>query len=191
MPSFAEMRDKAAKVGNAGVTKMQNTKDRHTSVPLKNTNWDPYSKTPPPPPAPRPNTQNRPRPAFQPPPQRNGSSAGAAPSSSPSAASAPGPPPIVRATRPSLPSASSSSSPPPPPVRPPVASRFRNPEPEPEPEEHRPTPPAPPVRKTFRPASTNVDELDWSNLSQEDKEVFFAWLDEFFSRYLGRPIPAF
>jgi len=27
-------------------------------------------------------------------------------------------------------------------------------------------------------------DIDWTNLSQQDKETFFAWLDEFFeSRY--------
>ncbi|KAI0298458.1 hypothetical protein B0F90DRAFT_1938144 [Multifurca ochricompacta] len=31
----------------------------------------------------------------------------------------------------------------------------------------------------------DVDEIiDWANLSHEDKQVFFAWLDEFFARYL-------
>ncbi|KAH7103455.1 hypothetical protein BKA62DRAFT_655141 [Auriculariales sp. MPI-PUGE-AT-0066] len=41
-----------------------------------------------------------------------------------------------------------------------------------------------------RRASPAPDELadvhiDWANLSQEDKETFFAWLDEFFARYLN------
>ena len=27
--------------------------------------------------------------------------------------------------------------------------------------------------------------IQWSNLSLEDKQVFFSWLDEFFSRYLN------
>jgi hypothetical protein len=30
--------------------------------------------------------------------------------------------------------------------------------------------------------------IDWANLSQEDKAVFFGWLDEFFSAYLGTPV---
>ncbi|KAJ7875317.1 hypothetical protein B0H14DRAFT_3859517 [Mycena olivaceomarginata] len=141
MPTFAEMRDKATKAKDATVKKAVDTKDRHSSVPLKNTNWDPYSKNPPPPPPPRANkfTKPTPQPSFAPPPQRSGPSAGSpAPSPSPRpgpppivrpSAAASGPPPIVRATRPSLPS-TSSSTPPPPPVRAPVLSRFRQPEPE-------------------------------------------------------------
>lgn len=30
-----------------------------------------------------------------------------------------------------------------------------------------------------------VEKIDWANLGTEDKEAFFGWLDEFFSRYLG------
>ena len=36
--------------------------------------------------------------------------------------------------------------------------------------------------------ASEPDDIDWANLSAEDKEVFFSWLDEFFSRYLGREI---
>jgi len=28
-----------------------------------------------------------------------------------------------------------------------------------------------------------VVSIDWARLSQEDKETFFGWLDEFFARY--------
>jgi hypothetical protein len=28
-----------------------------------------------------------------------------------------------------------------------------------------------------------VVSIDWAKLSQEDKETFFGWLDEFFARY--------
>lgn len=31
-----------------------------------------------------------------------------------------------------------------------------------------------------------LDEIDWANLSQEDKEEFFSWLDEFFDRFLNK-----
>ena len=34
-----------------------------------------------------------------------------------------------------------------------------------------------------------IDRIDWANLSPEDKEVFFSWLDEFFARYLKVAIP--
>lgn len=33
------------------------------------------------------------------------------------------------------------------------------------------------------------DHIDWANLSQEDKDEFFSWLDEFFSRYLNIGLP--
>ncbi|KAJ7822460.1 proline-rich protein [Mycena leptocephala] len=183
MPSFAEMRDKAGKAKNATVTSLQNTKDRHSSVPLKTTNWDPYAKNQPPPPPPRANKFSRPvvQPSFLPPPQRGGAAA-ESPSSSTPPSPAPGPPPIVRATRPSVP------------------RRLR------------PRNRLPPSERLFHDfdsrsqsrggetgtcsasqairSTTAEQEIDWANLSPEDKEVFFAWLDEFFSRYLGKPIPA-
>ena len=31
--------------------------------------------------------------------------------------------------------------------------------------------------------------IDWVNLSAEDKQVFFSWLDEFFARYSGNAAP--
>jgi len=44
--------------------------------------------------------------------------------------------------------------------------------------------PPPIVRVSHSPEPTG-DRIDWVNLSHEDKEAFFDWLDEFFSRYLG------
>ncbi|KAH9054132.1 hypothetical protein EDB87DRAFT_1796205, partial [Lactarius vividus] len=38
-------------------------------------------------------------------------------------------------------------------------------------------------------AATDVDRIDWANLSHQDKQVFFTWLDEFFARYLDQPQP--
>ncbi|KAG1853855.1 hypothetical protein C8R48DRAFT_722614 [Suillus tomentosus] len=35
-----------------------------------------------------------------------------------------------------------------------------------------------------------VNHIDWANLSQEDKDEFFSWLDEFFSRYLDITLPS-
>ncbi|KAJ6476285.1 proline-rich protein [Mycena sanguinolenta] len=194
MPTFAELRDKAGKAKDATVKKTTDMKDRHTSVPLKSTNWDPYNKNPhpPPPPPPRANKHTKPtvQPSFPAPPQRGGSTAEpSAPSPGPGPppivrpSAAPGPPPIVRATRPSLPSSSSASTLPPPPVRAPVLSRFRQPEPE---EEVPAATPPPPVRRVA--ARSAEKDIDWTNLSAEDKEVLFAWLDEFFSRHLNRPI---
>ncbi|KAI0261385.1 hypothetical protein BC834DRAFT_1028260 [Gloeopeniophorella convolvens] len=37
--------------------------------------------------------------------------------------------------------------------------------------------------------AAEVDRIDWANLSNEDKQVFFTWLDEFFARYLDLPVP--
>jgi hypothetical protein len=31
--------------------------------------------------------------------------------------------------------------------------------------------------------------IDWANLSVEDKQVFFSWLDEFFARHSGKVLP--
>lgn len=52
------------------------------------------------------------------------------------------------------------------------------------------SPPLPPSRRSARPAANETESsitpnnIDWKNLSPEDKEVFFGWLDEFFSAQL-------
>ncbi|KZP05812.1 hypothetical protein FIBSPDRAFT_877103 [Athelia psychrophila] len=57
-------------------------------------------------------------------------------------------------------------------------------------------PPPPPARRAARPGQESpyeeeTSEIDWANLSEEDKQVFFSWLDEFFARYrAGNPAPA-
>lgn len=52
-------------------------------------------------------------------------------------------------------------------------------------------PPPLPVRRNTRPGQSQVQyqeegeeepEIDWTNLTYEDKQVFFSWLDEFFAR---------
>ncbi|KIY62865.1 hypothetical protein CYLTODRAFT_426589 [Cylindrobasidium torrendii FP15055 ss-10] len=115
MPSFAELRERAEKAKDAGVSKFQNTRDRHSSVPLKNTNWDPYSGKPPPPPPPqmRSGTSaiHSPRSSISahptpPPPQRAGSIMSH--SSSSSFSSTPPPPAVRHASRPALPHRQSS-----------------------------------------------------------------------------------
>ena len=45
-----ELRNKAAKMADAGTTKMANTRDRMTSQPSKNINWNAEIKSKPPPP---------------------------------------------------------------------------------------------------------------------------------------------
>lgn len=47
----------------------------------------------------------------------------------------------------------------------------------------------PPVSATPS-RTTDVDKIDWANLSYEDKQAFFAWLDEFFARYLDGSLPS-
>lgn len=159
MPSFAELKEKAIKVKDAGVTKIQNTRDRHSSVPLKKTNWDPYTKQPPPPP-PAPRTSISARPSISPPPSRSSISP---PPQAPGRGALP--PPIKRSTRPPLHSAPSDLPSVGVPSLPP--RRF----------------PAP----SYRSASAEP-EIDWANLSLEDKQVFFSWLDEFFERSYGIPV---
>lgn len=53
----------------------------------------------------------------------------------------------------------------------------------------------PPARYTTRPTSSASPDygaaglekstINWAKLSQEDKQVFFSWLDEFFARYVS------
>ena len=38
--------------------------------------------------------------------------------------------------------------------------------------------------------TTDVETINWANLSAEDKQAFFAWLDEFFACYLDGPPPS-
>ncbi len=60
-----------------------------------------------------------------------------------------------------------------------------------------PPPPPPPPRKVSGKQSgtgvpneaTDIDRIDWANLTYEDKQAFFSWLDEFFARYLDQPPP--
>jgi hypothetical protein len=71
------------------------------------------------------------------------------------------------------------------------------------------TPPRPPpsrappvIRHTTRPDlatssgyeaarydARDESTIDWANLSPEDKQVFFSWLDEFFARYFNISVP--
>ena len=101
----------------------------------------------------------------------------------------PSPPPPLRST--SSRSAESSSS----------ASVSARPPPPPVHRTSRPDAAPPPVLPRRSPSTINhsssyvraygdesADRIDWSNLSTEDKQAFFSWLDEFFSQYLGRPV---
>ena len=151
------------------------------SVPMAKTNWDPYNPPPPPPP-PRSLVNEKTKPvSFLPPPSRTSSAASPSLSSSSSASS---PPP--------LPSRGQSGAPPPPPPRrtavPPAPPVIR---PSPSPIANGPPPIVRSTRPDFharpkipKPPTTLSDtEIDWSNLSPEDKTTFFNWLDEFFSNF--------
>lgn len=157
MPSFAELKAKAEGLKNTGVSKYQDTRDKHSSVPMKSTNWDPYDRkrplgTPPQPtksprngsPSATPvppliHRESKPKPALPPPPSRTGSSSSSAAAAPPSTPPAPAPRPAWR----------------------------------------------PPVQRAA-PVETGMDKIDWANLSQDDKLAFFAWLDEFFEAFLVR-----
>ncbi|KAF9228100.1 hypothetical protein BS17DRAFT_320457 [Gyrodon lividus] len=157
MVNFAELKAKAEKAKDASVTKVTNTKDKYSSVPSSKTNWDPNWKRAPPPPAPSGSTSS----ASQLPPT---SSLRSRPDGSSDSLSAAPPPVIPRASRPVNDiSALTAYTPPPPPTR--AASGY--------PPSHRGIP------------RDVVDEIDWTNLSPANKEEFFEWLDEFFSRYLS------
>ncbi|KAF8556779.1 hypothetical protein OG21DRAFT_556007 [Imleria badia] len=155
MVNFAELKAKAERAKDVSVNKMTNTRDRFSSVPSSKANWDPNWKRAPAGSAPRAATSASGPP---PPPVR----------SRPDVISSGVPPAVPRTSRPTdsdVSLAPSRYTPPPPPTR--VASGY---------------PPAGGHRDTSQPA---VDRIDWANLSAADKEAFFGWLDEFFSRYLG------
>ena len=42
-----------------------------------------------------------------------------------------------------------------------------------------------PSRGNAADISHSIDRIDWANLSPDDKQEFFSWLDEFFARYLN------
>lgn len=160
---------------------------------MAKTNWDPYSgQPPPPPPPPRSLVNHRTKPvaaaepSLLPPPSRS-SSAGS-PSLSRGSAATPPPPPSRNG--------SGSGTPPPPPPRgrnaappapPPRATAQSSLSAVPARADAGP----PPIVKSTRPgfqthhAQGNFgdNEIDWVNLTPQDKEVFFSWLDEYFANF--------
>ncbi|KAF8438542.1 hypothetical protein L210DRAFT_3676697 [Boletus edulis BED1] len=161
MVNFAELKAKAEKAKDVSVTKMTNTRDRYTSVPSSKANWDPHWK-------------------------RASPGSGASTSAFASTGRAPPPPPpsrsrpdviasgalpvVPRASRPSDGETDDSPVPPPFIPRPPPTRAAGG------------YPPSPRVSSHD---VVDSDRIDWANLSAEDKEAFFGWLDEFFSGYLG------
>ncbi|CDO70437.1 hypothetical protein BN946_scf184999.g78 [Trametes cinnabarina] len=196
----SELRNKAAKVKDAGVTKIVNTKDKMVSQPSKNINWHAEIKAKPPPP---------PKPEYRPPPPPSRTSSTASNQAKPPAPSVP----IRRtgssassslATSRSVASEASLVSPSAPPRPPPrsthsAASHSLSPSPPLPTSIPVPSGPPPPIRRETRPdllassskiqhSAADVDRIDWANLSPADKRAFFSWLDEFFSRHLGIPV---
>ncbi|KAG1759950.1 hypothetical protein EDD22DRAFT_903618 [Suillus occidentalis] len=157
MVNFAELKQKAEKAKDAGVTKMVNTRDKYSSVPSSKTNWDPNWKRAPPP-APAGSAGNGP----PPPPLRTRPDASGSPRSSVVSPS----PPWAHGSRSDAPSPSSYSHISPPPTR--AQSSY--------------------LSRTE--SADQVDHIDWANLSQDDKDEFFSWLDEFFSLYLDITLPS-
>ncbi|KAI0632811.1 hypothetical protein C8Q77DRAFT_1119858 [Trametes polyzona] len=228
MPTLAELKNKAAKVKDASISSLSNTKDRLSSQPSKNINWNAEIKSKPPPP---------PKPAFKPPPppSRTSSVTSNVSSNVSSTSSKPPVPPVplrkaFGSATPSLArsvssvSQASSVSPSPPPRPPPRsinshAAPSASPSPPPSVSSGLPPGPPPPIRRETRPDQphpqppsapqpppsrnlappppirrvqqdeADIDRIDWANLSPEDKQEFFSWLDEFFGRYLGVPVP--
>lgn len=168
---------------------------------MAKTKWDPYSGAPPPPPPPPKSLVNQnTKPAFLPPPSRT-SSIGSRSLSTSSTSTASSAPPLpsrdLSSSTPPLPSRGLSSAPPPPPPRAkvvapvPPAIHLSSSQPNP-PITNAPPPPI--VRSTRPdlhsrpiisqpPTPPSETEIDWSNLSPEDKHIFFGWLDEFFANF--------
>ncbi|RPD76971.1 hypothetical protein L226DRAFT_483206 [Lentinus tigrinus ALCF2SS1-7] len=190
MPTFAELRNKAAKMADATGSKITSTRDRMQSQPSKKINWDPDHVKPKPPPPPKP-------PKPLPPPSRTSSTS----SASTVATSQVKPPvPLRRAGSSASPtpsltrsisqaSHSSSTSLTPPLGPPPVIRRDTRPDSvSPPPPAFRSTPSLPRIAEP-QAEEADIDRIDWANLSPEDKQIFFSWLDEFFAGYLHVPVP--
>jgi hypothetical protein len=98
-----------------------------------------------------------------------------------SASSASRPPPALSSrSRPDISSDNLSVAPPPPVPRGSRSVGGLSPPPS-----YTPLPPPTRLASGYPPSPRDVDQIDWTNLSPEDKEEFFGWLDEFFSRYLN------
>ncbi|PCH42987.1 hypothetical protein WOLCODRAFT_138148 [Wolfiporia cocos MD-104 SS10] len=161
---LSDLKQKATKAKDYGVHKMVTTKEHMKSQPSNKINWDRKPAPPPPPPA-------RQKSTFAPPPSRNSSVSVRSQASTSEIDT-------------SSSSSPASSAQPAPPRRPTHQETMSL---------------APPPRRSSSIArtgprageenSTDMDRIDWANLSQEDKEVLFSWLDEFFARYLNLAMP--
>jgi len=175
--SLASIKEKAGDAKDYSAKRIA----RLQSPASKNLNWD-MSK-PPPPPAPpeRKASQTRSRPPPPPHPMKSTSPTEEAP------------------PRPAIPSRRSSTlrSPvgaPQPPSRPVIPSRPVVPERPSPPAQRRPPAISPPVSSPPRSypevqKEVEPDRIDWANLSYEDKQEFFSWLDEFFAPRMNKSLP--
>jgi hypothetical protein len=170
--AVAELRAKAEKAATSAKTNAQNTRDRYSSTPTARTSFD-YNQ--PPPARTSVDYSNRRSVDLT---QRQSvdlSNDDSPPryTTSPNPVS-PGPPPLVAShSRPGAQKSPSGPSPPP------IAYHNR-----------------PKVSPSFnyqvedeQGVAATADRIDWSNLSEDDKQTFFAWLDEFFARYTGGKVP--
>lgn len=161
------------------VTKATHTRDHMVSQPSKKINWDPNHRRPPPPPVVKPKNSD----LYAPPPSRTSSTTSSTTRNTPTSPSPPSVP-----VRPSVPHRDSyTASVSPPPVAPPRIHRETRPD-------SVSPPPPPPVRSASIASRASappadIEKIDWTNLSPEDKQVFFSWLDEFFAKYLNLPVP--
>ncbi|KAI5991989.1 hypothetical protein F5J12DRAFT_897356 [Pisolithus orientalis] len=161
MVNFAELKAKAEKAKDAGVAKVVNTKDRYSSISSSKTTWDPNWKRG----TPRSSTSSPPPP---PPPRPTGAQGRGVVNTDEL------PPSPSRSSRPGTTISPGDVTPNPSPVHlnspPPKRSSSGYP---------------PNHKRTNSYADNTMDRIDWTNLSADDKEEFFRWLDEFFSRYLN------
>ena len=99
------------------------------------------------------------------------------------------PTPPSTSTTTSTTSSTTSTSPPPPP--PPARRQQQQKQSSPPQKHQQPSPPQTQFRQIQKQIQTQIPpdiitSINWSNLSQGDKQEFFNWLDEFFTRYIDR-----
>lgn len=161
VPLFPDLKDRANKAKTTGLTKFNDTRDKYSSRSSKDFDRDTIE-------ARRaqyssPTTQAAPSPPRPPPPPSHARSASVA---RPSTLNAP---PVN--------------------ARPPVVRRESRPDSNVDVRTHAPLAHPPPPMRSAATANAQANEIDWAHLSVQDKEVFFSWLDEFFSRHLHIAIP--
>lgn len=171
--NVADLKARATKAKDYTSEKFTNTRDRYSSAQSKDINWETEEfKRKKPPPLPPPLRRSKPGEDGSEH-ARNGSV-----SSVVDGSESQGPSPVV--SKPSVPLPPTRGRPPLPPVR---RGSIQS---------ERPSSTSSPVAQDPSPTrvapSRTGSKIDWANLSQEDKQVFFGWLDEYFARYLGSSV---